>query len=601
MTVSVAKEKPGREVDADLSRRSAMVAGDGTDDLVVALGLRAAGRISGAGLSAEELIGLGTPYAVAAGAGDSLGKDTAASIRLFYDLWYRLKIPFGCGSLQWWYLLCLVLRDSDRSPEGALVTASGWIERLEAAPKATQPALFAELTGLLPDTETVLADDEYSDVEALARAVATQAPLLLSARRRPAPVLSGLVRDTREAWCELAPEDCTALLIELEQRVLSLEQIRLSTGTEVLNNAAVAAGLRRCLEEHPSRWPVQNLALATLVWCWRDAGFVIHELNQSLLFLPTLAVFFEKRIDDYDAVLGTATPPCATLREAALLLAARRAEIEKSHLRCIFFDGSNWERREFLIERTSLADNEVLPAGLGASLERRFEVPFEGGGGSLEAWDRYLEAVLERGDTPTDLVRCLAEWAANAPDLPVDYAIFTAPQGVKLDRPWELELTEVFCYTAFRCGIEPAESGVPFDFIGIQNAIGQRMRYNVVKKAQNYALVRRFPAQSFNLPDIAIGEDANHGGHRAGGIRLSCRLPTTIGWCGRTWKGLADVRLNRLDYTAAEPFKPSEVPIAFRYVKWEKGIVDATYRRGLLFDALYCSKLEKGTNGNGDA
>lgn len=272
-----------------------------------------------------------------------------------------------------------------------------------------------------------------------------------------------------------------------------------------------------------------------------------------------------------------------------------RTAIERDHLRCISFDGSNWERREFLVRRDALIEPEALPSELQETLERRFGVGFAGHGGCLESWDDYLEQILERGATPTDLICCIAEWAANAVDLPVDYAIFTVPQGVKLDRPWELELTEVFCYTAFRGGLDPALGGVPFDFIGIQNAIGQRMRYNVVKKSQNYAIVRRFPAQSFNLPDIAIGEDANHGGHHAGGVRLSCRVPTAIGWRGRTWKGLADVRLNRLHYTSTNEFRPQDLPVAFRYVKWEKGIADAVYRRGLLFDSRYCAKLERTT------
>jgi hypothetical protein len=614
-------EKGEREkgVDADLNQRTAMVFGDGFDDLVVALGLRAAGRIAGEGLSAEELVGLGTPYALAESVGSELGKVTLDSIRLFYDLWYRLKVPFGRASLQWWYLLSLALRDADLSPTEALASTSAWIDCLEAADSEMRPSLFADLTGLRGAAEPEFTAADLSDVHALARAVAAEAPLLSS---RPAegrgslvpgqdslhalchgrrPGLKGMVENTRQTWCALMPEDRTALLIELEQRVLSLEQIRLSTGTEILNNKAVATELRRCAEEHPSQWSLQSLVLATLAWCWKDAGFILQELNQSLIFLPTLMVFMEKRIGDYDAILGVSSPAPRTAHEAADLLALRRAEVERSHLRCISFDGSNWERREFLIERTSLASHEALPDGLQTALEQRFGVPFQGEGASLEAWDRYLEVVLEGGATPTDLIRCVAGWAANAPDLPVDYAIFTAPQGVKLDRPWELELTEVFCYTAFRSDLEPSQSGVPFDSVGIQNAIGQRMRYNVVKKAQNYALVRRFPAQSFNLPDIAVGEDANHGGHRAGGIRLSCRLPNTVHWRGHTWKGLADVRLNRLDYTSADPFKPSEVPVGFRYVKWEKGIADATYRRGLLFDSVYCSKLEKHSSTGKDA
>ncbi len=619
MAISITKKRRNKDGDADLNQRSGMMLGDGFDDLVVALGLRAAGRIAGGGLSAEELVGLRTPYALADSTESGLRSATLDSIRLFYDLWYRLKVPFGRASLQWWYLLSLALRDPDLSPAKALAATSAWIDCLEAADGEMRPSLFTELTGLQGSSKPVFTPTDLSDVHALARAVAAEVPLLSSrpaeGRVEPAlgqdslemlchgrqPRLKGMVENTRQTWRVLMQEDRTALLIELEQRVLSLEQIRLSTGTEILNNQAVATELRRCAEEHPSQWSLQRLVLATLAWCWRDGGFILQELNQSLIFLPTLMVFMEKRIGDYDAILGFSSPAPRTAHEAANLLALRRAEVERSHLRCISFDGGNWERREFLIERTSLVSHEALPYELHAALERKFGVSFQGEGASLDAWDHYLEVILEGGATPTDLICCVADWAANAPDLPVDYAIFTTPRGVKLDRPWELELTDVFCYTAFRNDLELSQSGVPFDSVGIQNAIGQRMRYNVVKKAQNYALVRRFPAQSFNLPDIAVSEDANHGGHRASGIRLSCRLPNTVHWHGLTWRGLADVRLNRLDYTSADPFMPSEVPVGLRYVKWEKGIADATYRRDLLFESVYCRKLEKHSSTGEDA
>lgn len=598
--------------DSDLRQRSTMLAENGSDDLIVALGLLAAQRIGNPACSVRQLMDMRTPYAIAKLALGDLDESTSAAIRLFYDLWYRLKIPFACASLQWWYLLSLSLRDQDQAPEDALALASTWIEQLEAVDAAEQPCVFSDLIGLRSGLDPVFITADVSDVTALARAVASDAPLVQMPQRdgRPGrqtlspargsmhsvchdrwPQLGHLSEHVRYAWLDLAPEDRTALLTELEQRVSSLEQVRLSTGSRTLNNAAFAAELKGCMAESPSSWSYLQLTLATLARCWREAGFVMQELNQSLILLPVLMIFMEKRIGDYDAVLGSRSPRQGAVLDVARLLGARRSEIEKSHLRCVSFDGSNWERREFLIRRDALGEHEALPGSLEETLERRFGVHFRGHGGSLASWDEYLEQVLEQGATPTDLICCVPDWAANATDLVVDYAIFTAPQGVKLDRPWELELTEVFCYTAFRHGLDPAQGGVPFDFVGIQNAIGQRMRYNVVKKSQNYALVRRFPAQSFNLPDIAIGEDANHGGHQAGGVRLSCRVPTAIGWRGRTWKGLADVRLNRIDYSAMKVFRPQEVPIAFRYVKWEKGIADATYRRNLLFDGCFCKKI----------
>lgn len=121
-----------------------------------------------------------------------------------------------------------------------------------------------------------------------------------------------------------------------------------------------------------------------------------------------------------------------------------------------------------------------IPDTLRAQLETAFGSHQDGEGSAF--WQRVLDAAVAAGRTPTDVVAALAEWAANTDSLPADYAIFTAPLGVKLDEPWQLEIDEVFCYVALRRGFDPKQHGVPLDHIGIWNAIGQRMRYNVVRK-----------------------------------------------------------------------------------------------------------------------
>lgn len=315
--------------DDDLRQRSTMLAADDVDDLIVALGLLASGRLGGGGLTVSKILDLGNPYAI----GESLecGRDELqfTSIRLFYDLWYRLKIPFACASLQWWYLLSLSLRDAERTPDQALAVASRWIERLSAVANDEQPRLFVELAGLPGEGDPVFTDADIVDVSGFARAVVDEVPfvpLLRSTVRPGRRTLSperastySLCHDRRcrlgnlsyealDAWVQLTAEDRTALLIELRQRVACLEQIRLSTGAQTVNNAAFAAELDGCSEASPRSWSYQQLTLATLAWCWREAGFVIQELNQSLIFLPTLMMFMEKRIGDYDAILGTRGP-----------------------------------------------------------------------------------------------------------------------------------------------------------------------------------------------------------------------------------------------------------------------------------------------------
>jgi hypothetical protein len=228
--------------------------------------------------------------------------------------------------------------------------------------------------------------------------------------------------------------------------------------------------------------------------------------------------------------------------------------------------------------RDRLAGAHDVPAGLDAK-------------STLEAAVRHSQ---DAGEDPTEVLKTLAQWAADDESLPTDYVILTAPIGVKLDAPWTMAYEDVACYVAFHRDFAPERDGVPLDLRGIANLIGQRMRFNAVKKAQNYTVVKRFPPQSFNLPDIAVAEDANHEGHRASGIRHSCRIPTMVHAAGMTWKGIADVRLNRTIYRPHSQFRPSDVPLASRYAIWLGWIVDEVYARKLQLDPRYGRKLRKG-------
>jgi hypothetical protein len=189
-------------------------------------------------------------------------------------------------------------------------------------------------------------------------------------------------------------------------------------------------------------------------------------------------------------------------------------------------------------------------------------------------------------------MQALAQDAANARDLPLDQAVFTVPMGNKLTEPWTFVYADIFCFTGFRDGFSPAEHGVPGDLVSIQNIQGQRQRFNAVKKAQNYAPVRKLAPQGFNLPDISIAEDAHHAGHFAAGVRLACRVPITIFYRDKQWNGISDVRLNRVEYSRDNRFTPRDVVLASRYAQWVKGVADAAYRRDLMFDAKWGVRVQ---------
>jgi hypothetical protein len=616
------------DVESDLLARFDIVGGatDGGSDFVVLLGLVNAGRAGSAGSepSRRELLCADPALAV-----DGWGIDVS-DFDLFQQLWYRLRVPFGTAPLYWWYLVTLALRDPDRPIADAAEALTTLVEQLSVSDAAERAAICSRA----PDGragEVVVATGDLLDTDPLVEAVIRDVPLVVVAgeaeiadlRRRgwavvdhartAAPVvthemsglahtaggrepeLADLTARTRAAWTGLDADERTLTLTRLQQRFSALEQLRFCCGGDVSENADIVALIGSCRTVPPPDWSYDQLVYATLALCWERGGFIVQEFNHALLTLPLMAVFLSRRIAEYGAITGRFAELPRDLVDAAGELGRLRAELERTHLRCIQFDGSNWERREFVVAKALRDDFVWIPDSLADLMASRFGVEIADRSGSGAAWDAYLECILGEGRTPTQLMCAVVDWAANDDLLPIDAAIFTVPHGIKLESPWELEIDDVFCYTAFRDGFDPRDHGMPLDLTGMRNAIGQRMRYNVVKKAQNYALVKRFKPQSFNLPDIAVAEDANHAGHRAGGIRLSMRLPTRISYRGDEWKGIADVRCNRGGYHPDNRFRPSDVILGSRYVAWEKGIADATFARGLLFDHRFCVKLTEPT------
>ncbi len=635
-----------RELVADrllsLDARCQLIGGDeAVDDIVVLYGLILAERASHDDASRLLAAGEGDMRLRIGDLIDSGLIETEAWAQ-FFQLWYRWKIPFGSASLVWWHLFCLARKQSN-DMASAFDLFQDWLEQIDVDDARGRVEAYSRLTGIGAENGIVAVRDENASLDCFMAAAWLKVPLirvrsveeltqlekagvrvllsdlnrnclvaipmqiaslrgasehfesLTALCRGRAPRLDGLGAEMRRAWDEMLPEELTLLLLHLEHRITSLEQVRFSYGGNTIDNDGIAVVLKRCRTKDRRDWTRQELCIASVMWIWNEAGFVLQEINQAEVSLAAIKVFLERRIADYENAVGVAVPANLQLMELAKRLAALCVRTERTHLRCLYFDGGNWERREFLIKREACVPVQELPAALRSFMKQRFGVEMPQGSPS-NVWKYYLGELLDRSHAPSDLIIALADWAANADDLPVDYAIFTVPLGVKLDEPWELGIDEIFCYTGVREGFDAKQAAIPLSLVGIRNTIGQRMRYNAVKKAQNYALVKRMKPQSFNLPDIAIAEDAHHGGHTASGIRLCARIPMTINYAGSEWKGIADVRLNRAEFSVEHSFDEQDLLIGTRYGVWSKAIADEVYARGLLFDRLYCQNLDDGRN-----
>lgn len=560
---------------------------------------------------------------------------------LLQQLWYRWRVPWGAASLYWWYLFCTALGRSSDAPQ-ATDLFGDWVEKLDVSDVLERVAIYSRLTGVSANAGIAAIRDDISAIHCYVGAALNGLPLVkishdgeisalelagisvvvsdnrLSDARLDAvaaiwemrlersgphnlealcrgrqPRMAGLDDDMRGYWSKLSPEDRTYTLVHLEQKLDCLEQVRFSYGNVVSTNDGIAATLQACRGALPVDWTRAQLAAATFCLFWQEAGFCIQEISQAEVHLPTIRVYLERRIGDYVAITGTDVDRGLGLLDLTRQLASLRSVIERSHQRCLYFDGSNWERREFLVTKDELSEVKRVPSALADALRQQFGVRLQDGD-AYRALRLYTGQVVEAGHTPSDLLIGIAEWAANATDVVTDYAIFTVPRGPNLDKPWEMKLDDLFCYTAIRSGFDPKVAGVPLRTVGISNAIGQRMRYNALKKAQNYALLKHMTPQSFLLPDIAVAEDAHQNGHYASGVRHSCRIPMTVEYRGSHWKGIADVRMSRTDYERSSRFTERDLILATRYGIWSRAVADEAYARDILFQYLHCTNLDDG-------
>lgn len=610
------------------------------DDIVVICGLVLAGRVDPE-VARACLNTSGSALRGALGEIVTSGRVPSEDWDLFQRLWHRWKIPLGAAPLSWWHLYCVALgRIAD--VRAATDLFQDWLEKIEAAEPNRRLAVHGELTGIGAERGAVLIRDDIASLPHFVLAALDRLPLLslsseedlptfeaaspsgivtdlrgwgelpeddLPLRAEPVrtvanlrmlclgrrPQIGALGEDVRRFWAELSQEDRTYVLVHLEQRIAALEIVRLSYGNVVLDNEAIAAVLNTCRRDDPADWNRLQIAISTIIWAYQEAGFVLQELNRSEVNLIWFRIFIERRVGEFARAAGRHVASGLRMMDLVRELAALRPVVERTHQRCLYFDGGSWERREFLVPRQAWEREHALPPALKSFMQERFGIPLPEAPPD-EAWRLYLRALVERSHTPSELMIALADWAADAQDLPVDYATFDVPLGIHLDRPWELGIDDIFCYTAFRSGFEVERAGVPLKRVGVQNAIGQRMRYNAVKKAQNYALIKSMTPQVFLLPDISVAEDAHHGGHFASGLRHTCRIPISIHHCGSAWKGIADVRLNRAQYDKAFRFTEEQIVVASRYGAWATAVAAEAYALELQFDPRYCGNLEDGRN-----
>lgn len=642
-----------RTVDGNIntlqSRRRLIHASSAIDDVTVLLGLCISGRVSPELIAAhltpsrDPAFELDLTEAMSAiFASEQIPTEAWNDL---HQMWYRWKVPFGEASLFWWFLFCSALKRSD-GVLGACDLWSEWRDKTsddDVARRAAKCCALLDLdstNGVVAIRDDVVslscllaaalhriaivpvaADAElavlenagievvWTDIEsaappseeqrllpAYARLLDRRSTIVPRARRsiHALPVAS-LREDALSIWLAMTEDERTYVLVHLEQRIDSLEFVRLSYGNQVLENEGISSVLALCRSKNPNDWSPLEVTIGTMCWCWQEIGLIIQEFNQSEVSLAALRMFLERRVANYLLLIGGEVPTRLPLAALVERLAKMRRAVEGKYQRCLYFDGGNWERREFWIPKEDLIVSRQgeLPDALRSHLRHRFGIPV-GRGAAADVLAAYLRALVGAQRTPSELLIAVADWAANATDVPTDYAIFTVPYGTKLDRPWDLEIDEVFAYTAFREGFQSGRAGVPLKQIGIANAIGQRMRYNAVKKAQNYALVKHMTPQSFLLPDISVAEDAHQGGHVAAGVRHGCRVPMTIGYRGSQWKGIADVRLSRANYEETARFREEELAVAMRYGIWSKAIADEAYVLGCLFDKAYCVNLDDG-------
>lgn len=398
------------------------------------------------------------------------------------------------------------------------------------------------------------------------------------------------------AWEALTDDEREALLDLLEERVVIPRPLQLYVGGHAFDNAADVAAIAECRGVHPTAWPYEHLVLLTTLWLWEESKIAVSELNQTDLSFTVLRDFLAAKFDVYARLAGDPGPRPSGLFDLARALPAMRDAVERDHVRCVRINGATWERREWFLPKDEVPAEDV-PEDLCRTLEDRIGEPFPRDGGFRHRFTTFTERVVATGVNPAEIMVGLAEYGVVDPRLDADYAIVTCARGPHLDEPWRIELSDVLSYTAIRPQFDPSTRRVRLTDPQIRNAIAQRMRYNVVCRVRNYSPRReeRMEAQAFQYPDIAVMEDAHHNGHKANGVRFVTRAPLVldlpVGGELRTFKGLADFRLNRATYDDRRTFTPAELRIVIAYSWWLKAIFETAYCLGVELDPKYGSKL----------
>jgi hypothetical protein len=420
----------------------------------------------------------------------------------------------------------------------------------------------------------------------------------------PAPPAVPLPGDeARERWRALTEAERDEVLLLLEERVVIPRPLSFHVGDAEFDNDGAVEQIAECRGRPVEDWSYAQLVLLTTLWLWEIGSFAVSELNQADLSFALLDDFVAAKEAHYRSVLGRPAEPVAgSLFDRVAALGPMRKQIERDHVRCMRINGATWERREWFLPVADVRVDEV-PDGVAEALRDRTGIALPDGPDARTRFAAYAHALIDAGVNPAEALVALAEQAVRDERLGADYAIITCARGNKLDQPHRIEMKDVLSYTAITAGLEPKERGIRLDRTQIANAICQRMRYNVVCRVRNYSPDRaeRMQAQAFQIPDIAVMEDAHHNGHRANGVRFVTRAPIAFQVDGRTLKGLADFRVNRATHDDSRQFTPAELRLIMRTSWWMKTMAETTWSRGVLFDEKYCTKMEEYSDKDGAA
>jgi len=409
--------------------------------------------------------------------------------------------------------------------------------------------------------------------------------------------------EARTRWSALTDAERDEVLLLLEERVVIPRPLNFHVGDAEFDNDAAVEVINGCRGVPVADWSYPQVVLLSTLWLWEIGSFAVSELNQADLSFALLDDFVAAKEAHYRSALGRGAGPVAgPLFDRVAALGPLRKEIERDHVRCMRINGATWERREWFLPVADVRVDEVSDR-VADALGDRVGIALPAGPDARTRFAAYTEAMIEAGVNPAEALVALAEQAVRDEELAADYAIITCARGNKLDVPYSIEMKDVLSYTAIRDGLEPAERGIRLNRAQIANAICQRMRYNVVCRVRNYSPDRaeRMQAQAFQIPDIAVKEDAHHNGHRANGVRFVTRAPIAFSVDGRTLKGLADFRVNRATHDDSRCFTPAELRLIMRTSWWMKTIAEPSWARGVQFAEKYCTKLEEYTDKDGAA